>query len=102
MKPEFLLSGIGFMATIAAIFVFWGRLPPQIPLFYSKPWGQEQIAPNVLIFLPTALSFLFFTINIFLGKFFADPFVKKALLAGGATVLALAAITTIRIIFLVL
>ena len=30
--------------TGGVIIVMRGRLPPQIPLFYSRPWGEEQLS----------------------------------------------------------
>ncbi len=42
---------------------FWRKLPSQVPLFYSRPWGTEQLVrPGGLLILP-ALSFLVMLIN---------------------------------------
>lgn len=41
-----------------AIFTF-GRLPAQVPLFYSLPWGEEQLAPKIsLLILPLGIFFI--------------------------------------------
>lgn len=45
-------------------------LPPQIPLFYSRPWGENQLADTWIIFIiPLILNFLYI-INSFLYKKF--------------------------------
>jgi len=39
----------------------WSKIPAYIPLWFSKPWGQEQLAPSWwLIFLPVASIIIFF------------------------------------------
>lgn len=40
--------------TIAA--VFWWQLPPQIPLFYSLPYGTNQLSAKELFLILPALS----------------------------------------------
>lgn len=41
-------------------FLKWKDLPPQVPLFYSLPRGEEQLAyPFVLLLLPGSSAVLF-------------------------------------------
>lgn len=46
----------GFLLLLAQLVIltfFWKKLPPQVPLFYSRPWGEEQlINPIGLLILP--------------------------------------------------
>lgn len=53
-----------FLATQLLILAFfWRKLPAQVPLFYSRPWGAEQlVGPGGLLILPS-LSFLVMFIN---------------------------------------
>lgn len=44
-------------------------LPPLAPLFYSRPWGQEQLAPSFYLFLLPLLSLVVFLLNQFMTKF---------------------------------
>lgn len=48
---------VGSVATVAGfglVGVFWKLLPPEVPLWYSRPWGQAQLAgPAWLLVLPT-------------------------------------------------
>ena len=30
----------------ATLLVFWAKLPPQLPWFYSLPWGENQLIPR--------------------------------------------------------
>lgn len=83
--------------------VFWAEVPPQVPLFYSKPWGQEQLAKPGWLFLPLALSSLMFSGNVFFGKRVSNyPLVRGVLVTGGAVGVILAVVTVIRIILVVI
>ena len=45
---------LSILGQISLILVSWGKLPLQIPLFYSRPWGEMQLAsPFFLWILPT-------------------------------------------------
>lgn len=61
--------------------VEFNHLPPQIPLFYSKPWGEDQLAEVWMIFLlPILLSIFVIANNFIVKKIFSDDlYVKKVL-----------------------
>lgn len=98
-----LFTGAGvLLAGIIIIFVFWTKLPPQIPLYFSRPWGEEQLAKPIFVFLPLALSFVFLLLNLIFARLAAgNDFLKKVLILGATATAVLATITIIRIIFLV-
>ena len=78
MQYYFLIAGNAIMILIFGL--KFNKLPPQIPLFYSAPWGKNQLAELWMIaFLPIIVNGLFF-INIWIKKrFFAEnDFIKKA------------------------
>lgn len=50
------------------LLIFWNRLPPQVPFFYSRPWGEEQLGqPLFLWFFPLA-SLISLIVNHFLNR----------------------------------
>jgi hypothetical protein len=71
----FVLLGANFMMMLAIIFKL-GVLPPQIPLFYSRPDGEQQLGEWWYIFLiPLLLNLLYISNKVLVKKFFADnPF----------------------------
>ena len=87
----FLLAlGLIIFQSLLIIFYF-DSLPPQLPLFYSLPWGQSQlVSPQYLYLLP--LSSL---IILFIDVFFILFLAKQKLLS---TILL---ISTLFYIFLV-
>lgn len=59
---------------MAAAFAWAYRsLPEQIPIFYSKPWGESQIADVWYIFLlPILLHLIYFGNQAFAKRFFKE------------------------------
>lgn len=43
---------------------FWRFLPPSVPLWYSKPWGEERLASPWFLLLPIATAWAVYGINI--------------------------------------
>lgn len=48
----------------AILALFWRKLPPQVPLFYSRPWGRDQLVSPVGLLVLPALSLLIFLANL--------------------------------------
>lgn len=70
----FILLGLNFLF----LALWWSKLPPQLPLFYSRPWGEEQLVAKNLFFILPAACFTFIIINLRLASFF---FKKEVLLS---------------------
>lgn len=96
--------GLAFwIAQILVIILTWSRLPPQLPLFYSRPWGKDQLTtPAGLLLLPS-LSFLVFFINfvfiVFIPK--EEKLMRQALVASATVFSLLCLVTLVQIIKLV-
>ena len=59
----------------------FNNLPPQIPLFYSKPLGEDQLTDTwMIIILPLLLNILFFINNFISRKFFSEHELAKKIL----------------------
>lgn len=59
-----MMTFILVIAQLAILAFFYRSLPSQVPLFYSLPWGETQLAPVLYLFLFPALSIVFGTINV--------------------------------------
>jgi hypothetical protein len=81
----------------------FSSLPLQIPLFYSKPWGEDQLADSWLIFILPLMMDIFFYLNLyFYKKFFSEnPFVKKIIDYLNLFLIISLTLIFIKIIFLV-
>lgn len=52
------------ISSFISIALFWHSLPPAVPLWYSRPWGADQlVSPLALLILPIS-TVLVYCINI--------------------------------------
>lgn len=96
----FLLLAVTLTAVQAGI-IFWSvpKLPPQVPLFYSLPWGEARlVAPSWLIILP-AVSFGIVIVNL-VGSIFLKEVVLTRVLSSTAFLVSLLALITLSKIVL--
>jgi Na+/proline symporter len=62
---------LAFFLTVASFgiaFFLYGSLPPEIPMWYSLPWGETQLSKKTFIFLIPTTSLLFCLINLIFPK----------------------------------
>lgn len=87
----------------ATYFFLRSRLPPQIPLYYSRPWGEDQLADLWLIVMIPVLMHVFILGNLFLKRLFfkKNEFIIHIFSFVNWMFLILFTIIFIRILFLV-
>lgn len=51
------------------IFLKRASLPEKLPLFYSRPWGEEQLAHKDFLFLIPLVSLVILVLNYYLSLF---------------------------------
>ncbi len=76
-------------------------LPPEVPLFYGLAEGEDQLAPRLFLLIPSLASLVVLTINSLISSRVEDTFIKKALILAAIGTTFFAAITTLKIMFLV-
>ena len=89
-------------AQVLLIFLSWNKLPPEIPLLYSQPWGTDQLAPGFMILLLPLLSFFVLAVNLSLSKIFKDKLVSKLFSFTGLIFSIFCLIGAVKIVRLVL
>lgn len=88
--------------------LFWGKLAQQIPLFYSLPWGEAQIANKMMLFIPAVIATAFIITNLILARTIhqtlnrQDAFSVRILWVGTTFAIFLGLATIVRIILLFL
>jgi len=95
-----------FFANFLMLGVFilkFNHLPPQIPLFFSRRFGEEQLGDLwMIVFLPFSLNLFFFINNFFYKKFFSgNLLVKKIVDYVNLFLTIIVPVIFLRIIFLV-
>ena len=83
--------------------IFWRRLPPQVPLWYSRPWGTERLVPPLYLLIPVAACICIYALNIFVANKFATdhPMFARVLFLSSALVSIISTIILVRIITLI-
>lgn len=41
---------------VGSLALYWRHLPPEVPLLYSRPWGQAQLVRPALLWLLPAIA----------------------------------------------
>ncbi len=85
----------------ALIIIFKNTLPPVVPLMYGLPVGEEQLVPRILLTVPSVVSIILIIINMVIAKLLGGTFVQKVLVGLTMAITLLAAVTTVKIFFLV-
>jgi len=92
-----------FTLSLLIIILKWPSLPPEVPLFYSLPWGEEQLAtPFELLLLPIT-SLVAFVLNFFFASIFLEkePWLCRILILTSTIFSFLSMFTLIKIVFLI-
>lgn len=93
-----------FVAVSLSLFilVFFKFLPSKLPLFYSLPWGEKQLATTRQFFIIPAIITLITLVNLVISHqlHMSQSFLKKVLLASSLVASVIVTITFIKIIFL--
>jgi len=93
-----LTAGLLILAVVYLFFV-GSVLPPEVPLFYSRPWGDGQLAnPLLLWLLPFGTSLIIF-FNFYLGSRLLTefPFLTQILIWSNVLLALLSSVTVIKI-----
>ena len=89
---------------VIIIVIFWTKLPPHLPLFYSKTWGKDQLAPKWWFLALPFICFLMVILNIRLASLFLkkEKWLAKILIWSVVILTLLVSTTIIKILFIVL
>ena len=81
----------------------FGNLPPQVPLYYSLPWGELQLASTSTLFIIPTLSIVLFLVNHLFAIGFSQKnhLLSNMLIFTSLVVSFFFLITLLKIIYLV-
>ena len=93
-----------FLFEIVAIVWFFNRLPPEIPIFFSRPWGSAWLSGTSSIFILPLFAFLAALINYFLAIYYHQKktILSELLVIFSFIVSLFSAVSLIKIISLVI
>lgn len=100
-----LVTAIGaWLFCLLVVTLFWAKLPPQLPFFYSLPWGESWLlARDALAWVLGGFA-LILIFNLLLARTVLRtyPLLQNYLVWGAATVEFMLAVDLVKIIDLVL
>jgi len=81
----------------------WMRLPPSVPLWYSRPWGTDQLASPFWLFLLPLGGLLIYFINLAISMYITAQYLifTQVLFLASLLVNILSFVTLVKILFLV-
>jgi len=97
------LALITLSASFFLLLFSWFKLPPKVPLFYSLPWGEEQLASPFYLWLLPASSLAIIIINLVFASYFSsNQLLTRVLMVTASLYSLLASIILFRIISLII
>lgn len=86
-------------ALLVFITIILGNLPSVAPLFYSRPWGEEQLVSRLVLFMAPLASLAFLIGNLALAKSLVPEwFLKETKNQKGESLLVLRILSFITLI----
>ncbi len=106
MKTKWMLT-LGALMIIGGAFFFainYRNLPPQIPLFYSLPWGESQLIPKLWFGLGLVVLSVIVLFNYLLTRLLKknDPVVATVMTGATLLLISVYLATFFRILLLMI
>ena len=88
---------------LGVLLLRFNLLPPQIPFFYSKPPGEDQLADTwIILLLPALMNFLYILNNFIYRKYFKqNDLLKKIFYYLNLFIIISFTLILIKIIFVI-
>jgi hypothetical protein len=85
-----LLNLIVLFLAVGLLVLHFEKLPPSLPLWFSKPWGAERLSPPIYLWLIPLIILTFLVSNNLLAKVVAGSNrVLSLVLVWGALIISL-------------
>lgn len=81
----------------------WQRLPPEVPLWYSRPWGEAQLTHPFWLFLLPLGSLSWFIVSVLCSVYITKNHLTFTQVLFLSTVVTsmLSCVTLVQILFLI-
>lgn len=94
-----------FFVILSCALIAWrsNRLPPSVPLWYSRPWGEDQLASPYWLFLLPAGVVFWYAVNVLLATYYVEQYriFAQLLFLTSLLVSFLSFVTLAKILFVV-
>jgi uncharacterized membrane protein len=101
LKKIPIISIILLIFSVLVLAISWNKLPPQVPFYYSLPWGEDQLTNPLDLWLIPGSIFIVILVNFLFHKLFREEALLKQIAEAVTTIFAfLALFTLVRIILI--
>lgn len=69
VKISFYVFLLCFFTQLIYIFLHWGKVPPQVPLWFSRAWGENRLAHPIYLFLLPTVNLLVYLVNLIISAY---------------------------------
>ncbi len=92
-----------FLLSLGMLLWKLAGLPPKVPLWYSRPWGEDQLAHPFWLFLLPISTLVWYGINFLVAMYMLSEYLlfTQMLFVSSLVVSLLSFLTLIKILFLV-
>ena len=92
-----------FLISIGLLVWRWRMLPPLVPLWYSRPWGADQLASPYWLFILPVASLILYGISFVASMYVTAEYLifTQMLFLSSLLVSILSFVSLIKIIFLI-
>ena len=96
----FIFSVFSLLTQSTFILINWGKLPPAIPIFYSRPWGELMLGSPAFLWILPIVTVAFVLTNYFIALFLIQSqyFLNRVLIVFSAIIAFATVYDTVRII----
>lgn len=103
IKIAFLISCFFLFFNFSFLIISFSFLPGELPLFYSRSWGEEQLGTKTSILILPVGSLFFTLVNSLLAKkiYSSERLLGRILFGTSTFVLFITAVTLYKIITLI-
>lgn len=100
---SFTALAISILIQAGLIFLSWGKLPTQIPIFYSLPWGNDILAAPMFLWILPSATLAFGILDFLIIKSISDnKFLSNALVLTVFMMSFMNTFSTVKIIALLI
>ena len=101
MRKIPLISIILLVLSVFALVIFWNKLSPQVPFYYSLPWGEDQLANPLELWLIPGSILTVIIVNFLTYKLFKEEVLLRQIAEAITAIFAfLAFFALMRIVFI--
>jgi hypothetical protein len=92
-----------FVVSVGFLLWHWTSLPPLVPIWYSRPWGADQLAPPLFLWILPVGSLVLYGVNFLIAVYVSREYLifTQMLYLSSLIVSVLSCIALIKILYLV-